>query len=445
MQGNLSEIDIRSILQLIELGQRTGELCVESYPAPLPPLASGRRYAAHEQQTSWSQPGRFWFVFFVQGQIVYTASTDTSLSRLQDYLRRYRLEQRLEPRSLSSSEASINAPEYGHLWRLLEDHLLSPAQGRAIIRSMVHETLFDLLSLHQGSFIFEQGPPLSPQLTALETAPLVTKIMTQVQEWKLLHPLVQSPDQCPLVVNDAALQASVSRRTMAALDRYLDSQTSIRQIARYLGRDILTVARAIYPYAQQGAIQLVFPESLARSPQATPPNHPWDLTGVAEAPLDPEPPKVVCVDDSVTLGKTVEAILGQNGYTAIALDEPLAALSQVFSLNPDLILCDIAMPDLDGYELCAMLRRSTRFRQTPIVMLTGKDGFIDRVRAKMVGATNYLTKPFGASELLMLVEKYIGPGRSHPTEAAEQTAHSAKDGVESERAAQTSSSSMLID
>ncbi len=77
------------------------------------------------------------------------------------------------------------------------------------------------------------------------------------------------------------------------------------------------------------------------------------------------------------------------------------------------------MPDLDGYEICAMLRRSTMFRQIPIVMLTGKDGFIDRVKARMVGATDYLTKPFGQSELLMLVEKHIGlgdPTRPKPDE-----------------------------
>jgi twitching motility two-component system response regulator PilG len=74
------------------------------------------------------------------------------------------------------------------------------------------------------------------------------------------------------------------------------------------------------------------------------------------------------------------------------------------------------MSELDGYEVCGMLRKSTAFRQTPIVVLTGKDGFIDRVRARMVGATDYLTKPFGAHELLMLLERYIGPGdpkRSH--------------------------------
>ncbi|MBJ7295569.1 MAG: response regulator, partial [Dolichospermum sp.] len=92
---------------------------------------------------------------------------------------------------------------------------------------------------------------------------------------------------------------------------------------------------------------------------------------------------------------------------AISITNPLQALSLVFQLQPDLILCHITMPELDGYEICAMLRHSTVFRVVPSIMLTGKDGFIDRVRARMVGVTDYLTKPFPDQELLMLIEQYL--------------------------------------
>ena len=70
------------------------------------------------------------------------------------------------------------------------------------------------------------------------------------------------------------------------------------------------------------------------------------------------------------------------------------------------------MPKLDGYEICAMLRHSKAFRYTPIMMLTGKEGFIDRIKARMVGATDYLTKPFGEQELLLLIEKYVSHKKS---------------------------------
>lgn len=403
MQGTLSEIDIRSILQLIELGQRTGELFVEAYRSPAGSLSSdvlrGRTWqiagSSRESEPYQSRP--FWFVFFLNGQIVYAADSDSSLLRLGDYLRRYKAKAALDSLEVPSI-AATNALEYGYLWALLENHVLTPAQGRSIIHSMVHETLFDLLSLHQGSFIFDIGPALEPQLTTLEIAPLVTKIMKQVQEWKQFHPHIQSPSQCPVIADSDKVRAALPKNTFNNLDAFADGKTSLRQLARYLNRDILTVARAIYPYIQQGWVQLQ--------------SSPEDVSiGLSPASIEVDAaPHIVCIDDDVVIGKTVEYILQAKGYQVTAVSNPLKALSLVFQLKPDLILCDIAMPKLDGNEICAMLRKSTAFRQTPIIMLTGKDSFIDRVRARMVGSTDYLTKPFGESELLMLLEKYIGLG-----------------------------------
>lgn len=401
MQGKLSEIDIRSILQLIELGQRTGELFVEAY-AP--------SYSTPGDRPTKSSTGKVWFVFFLNGQIIYAADSEGSLVRLRDYLRRYKADVALNNVAVPAI-ASINALEYGYLWALMENHVLTPAQGRSIIQSMVYETLFDLLSLHQGSFIFELGSALSPQLTTLETSPLLAKIMKQVQEWKQFHPHIQSPDQCPTIADVPQLRYLLPQHTFKTLERWADGKTSIRQMARYLNRDILTVARAIYSYVKQGLIHLSYPAS----------EEPITVMQELERLQTSTIRRIVCIDDSVVICKAVEYTLSQHGYEAIAIENPLRALSLVFQLKPDLILCDIAMPELDGYEICAMLRKSTAFRQVPIVMLTGKDGFIDRLKARMVGATDYLTKPFGESELLMLVEKYVGlsyPPTSKPDPAS---------------------------
>lgn len=403
MQGKLSEIDIRSILQLVELGQRTGELFVEAYPSQA--VAGGLGMSTVDSREPRSLNGSSWFVFFLNGQIIYATDTLGNLSRLRDYLRRYRdihLDTITAP-----AIAAINAPEYGYLWALLEKHLLTPAQGRSIIHGMVHETLFDLLSLRQGTFVFELGPPLAPQLTTLEIGPLVAKTMQQVQEWKQFHPHIQSPEQCPVISSPEQLREALPEKIFNALDWFADGQTSLRQIARYLKKDVLAVARAVFPYVQRGLIHLAYPtgeDGKGNSGQKPARSRDFDFWSPAR------PRRVVCIDDGVAVGKAVEDILSRHGYEATAIANPLTALSLVFQLNPDLILCDIAMPELDGYEICAMLRTSTAFRQTPIVMLTGKDGFIDRVKARMVGATDYLTKPFGESELLMLLEKYIGPG-----------------------------------
>ncbi|MBF2078445.1 MAG: DUF4388 domain-containing protein [Synechococcales cyanobacterium T60_A2020_003] len=415
MQGKLYEIDIRSIMQLIELGQRTGELFVEAYGS-LAPHSSLALPAA-----------KSWFVFFASGQIIYAGDSSVGSARLRDYLRRYNLNYTFNHADLSSI-ATINAPEYGYLWSLLEQRLITPEQGRSIVRGMVYETLFDIFSLHNGSFAFEIGPVLSPQLTTIEVSSLATQVMMNVREWKQLHPHIQSPDQCPVIVQMDALKATLSTNTLNTLTRWVDGQTSIRQMARYLNRDLIAIARAIYPYVYRGIVQL---------------NPPLQTDGNAFDHLQRHRvPKIVCIDDSITVGKSVEFILGHHGYEVTSISDPVEALGLVFRIKPDLILCDITMPELDGYEICAMLRKSSAFRQTPIVMLTGKDGFIDRVRARIVEATNYVTKPFGTNELITLVEQYVGssqPGRSNFTdELPEMLGESAEDFNESASTSSTS-------
>jgi len=402
MQGELNEIDIRSILQLVELGQRTGELYVESYALPRPSWGGDRPRADSSTPPSW-------FVFFLNGSIAYAADHHAhTLQRLNDHLKRLGIQHSL-PDTSAPAIATTNAPEYGYLWSLLETHILTPQQGRTIVQQMIEESLFDLLSLHHGSFIFEVGPSLAPQLVSFRIEPLVRTVMHQVQLWKQLSPIIQSPDQVPTLLHRETLQDVLSPSIYQGLMTWADGQTSIRQLSRLLGQPILSIGQALHPHIQEGAVQLA-----TRHPNT---DNTEDTTEPSQLRNHTYTPRVVCIDDGVTLRKTVETILGNQGYEVTSIASPTKALSLVFQLKPDLILCDIAMPQLDGYEVCAMLRKSTAFRQTPIVMLTGKDGFIDRVKARMVGATDYLTKPFGESELLLLIEKYVGlgtPNRENP-------------------------------
>ncbi|MCU0536364.1 MAG: response regulator [Hydrococcus sp. Prado102] len=401
MQGTLYEIDIRSILQLIEQGQRTGELLVEAYPASLgsPDKQEWERSGelrSSESRTS-SGVGQYWLVFFVGGKIVYAADRhSSSLIRLRDYLHSHRAEKAIDLLQ-SSSLATTNEPEYAYLWLLLERGAILPSRGRGIIESAIEEIIFDLLGLRRGTFIFESGDAIAPQLTALEVAPLLTKTMRQLQQWKQFHPYIQSPHQVLLVNNDAKLKSSLPAQAYGSIARWADGKTSLRQLSRFLNRDLLTLSKGIYPYAERGWIHLIDPV----------PRRKQTASSGSNLQKGDRAPQIVCIDDDLSISKKVEYILVERGYRAVAIANPIEALGTVFQLAPDLILCDIAMPQLEGLEICAMLRRSSKFRQTPIIMLTGKESFTDRVRARMAGATDYLTKPFGENELLLLLEKYL--------------------------------------
>ncbi len=380
MQGNLNEIDIRSLLKLIELGQRTGLLWVEA-DSKLEEINNCER--TQEQKSQW-------LIFFVGGQIIYAVEYQTGTSRINDYLRRYHLKD-LESQMQLASLSSSFIPEYGYLWTLLEEKVITPIQARNIFYHLISETLFDLLPLHQGYFLIDSTYVLNPQLTAFEITPLINKISQQVLDWKKLYPYIQSPNQFPILTNIERLRSTLPKSTVNKLQHWANGQTSLRQLARFLNKDILTVAKAIYPYMQDNLVKMVYSNTRKLSMQTQ---------AIQKA-------KIVCIDDMIATGKSVESILKARGYDAIALTRPLEAIGQIFNIKPDLIFCCLAMSNLDGYEICAMLRHSSTFRKVPIIILSTSCKFIDRMRAKMLGATDYLTKPFQDNELLILVEKYL--------------------------------------
>jgi twitching motility two-component system response regulator PilG len=116
---------------------------------------------------------------------------------------------------------------------------------------------------------------------------------------------------------------------------------------------------------------------------------------------------VACIDDSPTVLQAIESFLDDRSLSVVLISDPVKALMQIIRSKPDLILLDVTMPNLDGYELCSLLRKHPTFRETPIIMVTGKTGFIDRAKAKLVGASGYLTKPFTQPDLLKLVFKHL--------------------------------------
>jgi twitching motility two-component system response regulator PilG len=120
---------------------------------------------------------------------------------------------------------------------------------------------------------------------------------------------------------------------------------------------------------------------------------------------------VLIVDDSPTIRKLVTMTLENGGHRVVAAADGQEAVDCICSKGvPDLILLDITMPGMDGYQLCKLLRQSRETQNVPIVMLSGKDGFFSKIRGRMAGSTEYITKPFRPEALLRLMEKYCGAG-----------------------------------
>jgi twitching motility two-component system response regulator PilG len=117
--------------------------------------------------------------------------------------------------------------------------------------------------------------------------------------------------------------------------------------------------------------------------------------------------KVMVIDDSKTIRRTAETLLKKAGCDVITATDGFEALSKITDQNPDVIFIDIMMPRLDGYQTCALIKNNHLYKNTPVILLTSKDGLFDRARGRIVGSDQYLTKPFTKDELLNAITEHV--------------------------------------
>ena len=120
--------------------------------------------------------------------------------------------------------------------------------------------------------------------------------------------------------------------------------------------------------------------------------------------------RVMVIDDSKTIRRTAETLLKKDGCEVVTATDGFEALSKIADHQPQIVFVDIMMPRLDGYQTCALIKNNQMFRQTPVIMLSSKDGLFDKARGRIVGSEQYLTKPFTRDELLSAIRKYVPAG-----------------------------------
>lgn len=116
--------------------------------------------------------------------------------------------------------------------------------------------------------------------------------------------------------------------------------------------------------------------------------------------------KVMVIDDSNTIRRTAETLLTKAGCDVITATDGFDSLAKIVDKSPEVIFVDIMMPRLDGYQTCALIKNNSQYKHIPVIMLSSKDGLFDKAKGRIVGADDYLTKPFSKAELFEVLEKF---------------------------------------
>ena len=347
-----------------------------------------------------------WFIDLELGKITYITNNLEPLERLYNYLGRKGISLSDEIRTKLSNSLNKNAPSAKPLDRavlvwLSQQQKITILQMTQTIEEITKEVFESLSWLDQGTCSFTPSDKVS-SICKFNFSTLDEYAKKRLDEWQSLGINLWSPYQRLYYFNQGANQQE-GLPELPEKFRTLLRGFNLRQIATLINRDELELSRSLVPYIRGQIIRLGEPQSpfnqLPRLPKAY----------IVLEPIAAEtaPYTIVCVDDSPTITNEISRCLGDPKYGVVAINDPVKALMQIIRIKPNLILLDVGMPMIDGYELCRLLRKNPLIKKTPIVMVTGHTGFIDRARAALVGSSDYLTKPFTKEGLLKVVNRHL--------------------------------------
>ncbi|MBD2244594.1 response regulator [Nostoc sp. FACHB-888] len=314
-----------------------------------------------------------WSIYLEDGKLTYASYSDKLFERLDSHLRRLsqqipalnsatRVQMRLMFEAKNEHQAIPNADYQAICWLVNQGYITS-VQAASLIDELAKEVLELFLCLKEGSYEF------SPESF-----------------------LDELPKFCHLDL----------RLLVEYCQKQLRNRQNIRSsIPAGGGSQVLSTTQ---PSQVKPQLQIKLGQKLPKPINFDIPENNKNIQPSVGKKLY----TIACIDDSQTVLNSIKYFLDENTFSVVMINDPVKALMQIIRSKPDLILLDVEMPSLDGYELCSLLRKHSTFKNTPIIMVTGRTGFIDRAKAKMVRSSGYLTKPFTQSELLKMVFKHLG-------------------------------------
>ena len=295
--------------------------------------------------------------------------------------------------------------DYRWLCQWIDQGQVTRDQVSQVVKGVLMEALFDIAQAQNCGYRIHPTPVLTRPLIVLDPLELIAELQRHWQGWQRAQITEYLPDQAPVIRRPDLLQQQASPSLYQTLTRLLNGQKTVRDIALLMKRPVLEVTASILGYLKSGVIELIPIGDLMGS-QAT----------VSKPTPAPARPLIACVDDSAWVCQSLQQLVTGAGYRFLAIDNPTRAIPQLLTEQPRLIFLDLRMPNTNGYEICAQLRKLSLFQNTPIIILTGNDGIVDRVRAKLVGATDFLSKSANDATLLAYIERYLDP--AEPSQSA---------------------------
>ena len=375
------------------------------------------------------------FVHFSEGKLVYGTNSLAPFERLERHLRRLSNQNhnltnnvikqpRLKFKNHLRCYSQIPSDYEGILW-LSQNEYIDPQEAVTLLRRITREVFEALLCLSdpcQYRFTLRTEP--LAELCKFDTIAYIEQCHKRLMSWQAFADLICSPYQRPyLVTQSTNTIANLTTRQNETICKLLKG-LNFRQIGALIDRDELVVAKILYPSIVDKNIIIIEPkppfDRLPKLPEAQIKNNlinqNWS-SNQNDSQVNPSSEetlyvveknyKFACVDDSQAVQNNIQKFLDNKFFGVLSILDSMNAFAELIEFQPDLILLDGDMPDVNGYELCNLLRNHQDFKTTPIIMMNEEEGLINLTKVKLANATDSLIKPFSKKDLFDVVFKYI--------------------------------------
>ena len=368
-----------------------------------------------------------WSLYFYLGRLMWAGGGAYPLERWHRLLNHYCPEiTQLEAINPETSQFK----GYLFLANLLKQEIATRYQITALVKDTLGEVLFDILQYehqlkdeqpnHQLSFTYDNKDYPKTVFTLARIDQTLTETTQQWQLWQQKQLTPYSPNLVPIIQKPKRLRQNLEnskKYEYRILTKFVDGKRTLRSLALALKQPLPSLTLSFVQYVNSGMMSFVEVQKARKNESGKDVEDTREKsgkiqrlsTGNGSASQFPEDytPLVMCIDDSPTVCTQMKQIITIEGCRFLEIQDPITAIPKLLKIQPDLIFLDLVMPVVNGYELCAQIRRISKAQNIPIVILTGKDGLIDRVRTKIVGANDFISKPVIQERVSSILRKYL--------------------------------------
>ena len=356
-----------------------------------------------------------WNVYFLEGKVQYISSTVSQQTRIDYFWQQLKLSSKCP----DLSEAEIS--EYSFLCRSMANKQFADREIKKFLFQLTREGFAHVVSIKQTNIQFLPAKRIAKPLISFSLEQLWSKQEEKIRFWRQVRSYLASPlsrlyleqkkalqfyKTWKIIYQDPQLAPLAKSQKLPTFASLFVAKKNLYQIATVTKVNTEFLAKHLKSSIEDNLI-LTLPSqelTLQELNNQTIENGLFQTKEELPTSDRSNSTLIVCIDDSKTVQKQMKMTLEAVDYRVIGILDPTTALKMLSKHQPAVIFLDINMPELNGYDLCSLLRKSQKFKEVPIVMLTGRDGMIDRVRAKIAGATDYLTKPCDPNKLITLAK-----------------------------------------